>query len=68
LAQEIPEKSPLLNPNKSASSAGDTITKAEDHLSALKAMTNPKLHACKIVERHMLCQTKEALIVSEIQN
>jgi hypothetical protein len=57
-----------LNKNKSASSAGDTISKAEDQLKELKEMTNPKLHACKIVERHMLCQTKEALIVSEIQN
>ena len=57
-----------MNKNKSASSAGDTISKAEDQLKELKEMTNPKLHACKIVERHMLCQTKEALIVSEIQN
>jgi len=50
----------------SASSGGDTITRQEDQLSALKAMTNPKLHACKVVERKHLCQTKESLIVSEI--
>ena len=31
-------------------------------------MQNPVLYACKVVERADLCSTKEALIVSEIQN
>jgi serine/threonine protein kinase len=29
---------------------------------------NPRFYACKVVERQQLCQVKESLVVSEIQN
>lgn len=50
-------------------SVGDSITRAQPTtFSQLHLNPNPKLYACKVVERSALCRTKEDLIVSEIQN
>jgi serine/threonine protein kinase len=43
---------------------GDSITKNN----SLAGANSPKVYACKVVERSELCNTKESLIVSEIQN
>lgn len=50
-------------------SVGESITRAQPTtFSQLHLNPNPKLYACKVVERSALCRTKEDLIVSEIQN
>lgn len=48
-------------------SMGDSITK-KNSVAAFLQGNKSQAYACKVVERRDLCQTKEGLIVSEIQN
>ena len=81
LAQEIPDQSHLkddLSSNdktkkgniSNQGSVGDTITKVQlgTNVSQISVGQSWKFFACKVVERSALCQTKESLIVSEINN
>jgi hypothetical protein len=67
LAQEIVDVSrPLSGVNNG--STGASITKAYPAALLGDNDRNSKYFACKVVERQQLCQVKETLVVSEIQN
>lgn len=72
LSQEIPDQGRSMSniANLTQGSNGASITKhqPQNTLSQLELSPNPKFYACKVVERQQLCQVKESLVVSEIQN
>jgi len=72
LSQEIPDQgrssSNLTNVGNGSNGASITKYQPQNSPTSSGLDSNPKFYACKVVERNQLCQVKETLVVSEIQN